>query len=332
MVAGREDGAALHRRAGLPVHPILALDDDFGFPGRRLDVAAFERASAEEIVAPVLVHERAAGPQRRDRIDHGVEHVVINRHRRGEVFRLGAARRDAGGDRLADIPHLVGRERRPGRRLDAGGMRHDADRLHPRQVRGGKHAAFRLGRHKNRSDAGVRVRAAQKYDMPRAGQADIGDELAAPAQVPVVLLAQDRGSDPVSGLRRAHRRFSRPFRRELTVPMPMLARSLSTIESSDGWSSWHLSAHHASSGSLRRRFLLRADSGRSAVASGRLFMPLSCHYRFPVQIRAGEGRPCFSVPDSGGYRSQRMDSLNGFDNPSVLVEKRAGSYFRRTPS
>jgi hypothetical protein len=36
-----------------------------------------------------------------------------------------------------------------------------------------------------------RMRTAQNHDLLRAGQADVGDELVAPAQVPVLLLARE---------------------------------------------------------------------------------------------------------------------------------------------
>ena len=41
----------------------------------------------------------------------------------------------------------------------------------------------------------MRMRAAQKDDFGRFGKADIRDEFAAPAQMPRVLLAQNRGAD-----------------------------------------------------------------------------------------------------------------------------------------
>jgi hypothetical protein len=42
----------------------------------------------------------------------------------------------------------------------------------------------------------MRVPTAKKYDLLRAGHADVGDEPAAPAQVPVILLARERRPAP----------------------------------------------------------------------------------------------------------------------------------------
>ena len=42
----------------------------------------------------------------------------------------------------------------------------------------------------------MQMRTAQKHDLLRAEHADVGDELAAPAQVPVILLARERRPTP----------------------------------------------------------------------------------------------------------------------------------------
>ena len=60
---------------------------------------------------------------------------------------------------------------------------------------GGEDAPLGVGRHGDAADAGMRMRAAQEHDLLRAGQADVGNKLAAPAQMPVVLPAQQRRAD-----------------------------------------------------------------------------------------------------------------------------------------
>ena len=76
------------------------------------------------------------------------------------------------------------------------------------------------GRHGDAADARMRVRAAQEDDLLHAGQAYIRDELAAPREMPQILLAQQRHPDPVfagavSAFRRLHREASRFRRRHM---------------------------------------------------------------------------------------------------------------------
>ena len=152
VVAIGKHGAAFERRARLPLHAELAADRDFRRARRGFDVAAFDDALDVEVVAPVIVHQVAAAAHVARRVDDRVEHLEIDGDRVGEVFRLAARRGDAGGDRLADIAHLVGGERRPGAapwpRLACNG---DADRFDARQIGGGEDAAARLGRDRDRS-------------------------------------------------------------------------------------------------------------------------------------------------------------------------------------
>ncbi len=169
--------------------------------GRGGDVAAFEDALAEEVVAPALVHRVAAAAHVARRQNHRVERLVIDHDRGGEVLGLGARRGDAGSDRLADIARLVRGERRPRRRLGARRLGFDADRLYPRQIGGGEDPALGVGRHGDAADAGVRVRAADKGDIHRARQFDVGHELAAAEQVALVLAAQQRGAEPPGVIR-----------------------------------------------------------------------------------------------------------------------------------
>ncbi len=195
IVAIGEHAAAFERRARLPLHAKFAGHRHIGRARRGIDVAALQRVLDVEVVAPLLVHRVAAAAHVARRVDHRVQYLEIDRDGIGEVFRLAARRRNAGGDRLADIAHLVGGERRPGRRFGAGRVRDDADRLDPRQIGRGEDAAARLGRHRDRSDPRMRMRAADKRDVHRARQFDVRDELAAPVQMPVVLPAQQRGAD-----------------------------------------------------------------------------------------------------------------------------------------
>ena len=82
---------------------------------------------------------------RRRGIDDRRQHLELDAHRSGEILGLGAGRRDAGGDALADIAHLLRGERRIARDLEA---RHLRDRPHlrePRQIARGEDASAASG-------------------------------------------------------------------------------------------------------------------------------------------------------------------------------------------
>ena len=115
VVAIREHAAALHRCAGLPVHAVFAAHGDLGVARGGFDVAARDRPLLEQVVTEVFVHQRGAAGARGLCIHHRVERPVVDGDGGGDVLGFGAGRCDAGGDRLADVAHLVGRERRPGR-------------------------------------------------------------------------------------------------------------------------------------------------------------------------------------------------------------------------
>ena len=177
-----------------------------------------------EVVAPALVDEGAAAAQSARRVDDGVERLEIDRDRVGEVFRLVARRRDAGGDRLADIAHLVGRERRPGRRFGARGA---CVTTRIGFIRG-RSAAVKTRPRASGGTAIDRMRACacglrRKTTCCVPGRLDVRHELAAPAEVPVILPAQQRRADAGSGLaghdRRAseHRRIGHATRKRRRV-------------------------------------------------------------------------------------------------------------------
>jgi hypothetical protein len=69
-------------------------------------------------------------------------------------------------------------------------MRGYPDRLDARQIGRGKDVAAQLGRNRDRSDAGMGMRATDKGHIHRAGQFNVWDELAAAVKMPLVFLAQ----------------------------------------------------------------------------------------------------------------------------------------------
>ncbi len=194
MVATGQHGAAFERRPRLPVHAEFAADRDLGRARGGVDVAALEHPLAVEVVAPAFVHRVAAAAHVARCVDDRVEHLEIDGDGGGEVLGFGPRRRNAGGDRLADIPRLVGGERRPRRRLRPRRLGFDADRLDARQVGRGENPAGRVGRLQDRPDARVGVRAAHKRHLHFAGQFDVRHKFAAAIEVPLVLTAQQRGA------------------------------------------------------------------------------------------------------------------------------------------
>ncbi|MFZ0020478.1 MAG: hypothetical protein WAL10_24435 [Acetobacteraceae bacterium] len=188
VVAIGENTPTLHRSSGLSVHPVFAANRDVRGPHGGFEVAALERPLLEQVVAEVFVHKAGASSARRRSSDHRVEWMKINSDSGGEILSFCTRSRDAGGDRFADIPHFVSRKRWPGRRTCAGRLRHHPDRLDPWQVGGGEDPASGGGWHRNRAYMGMRVGAAQKYDLVGTAQRNVSDELTAAAQVPVVLL------------------------------------------------------------------------------------------------------------------------------------------------
>ncbi len=188
VIAIGENAATLHRSSGLSVHPVFAANRDVRGPHGGFEVAALERPLLEQVVAEVFVHKAGASRARSRCSDHRVEWLKMNSDRGGEILSFCTRSRDAGGDRFADIPHFVSRKRGPRRRARANRLRHHPDRLDPWQVGGGEDPASSGGWHRNRAYNGVRVGAAQKYDLVGTAQRNVSDELTAAAQVPVVLL------------------------------------------------------------------------------------------------------------------------------------------------
>src|SRR5271170_6982588 len=142
----------------------------------------------------MLVDEGGAAPHVAWGDDHCWQYLKLDLDGFGEVLRFGPGRGDASGDRLADIADLVGGERWPGGRLGARRLGDDADRLDARQIRRGKDAALALGRRRDPTNAGMRMRAADERHLHRAGQFDVRYEFAAAMQVALVLAAQQRGA------------------------------------------------------------------------------------------------------------------------------------------
>ena len=135
-----------------------------------------------EIVVPLLVHADGLLGARRERVDQNGQLVELDVDLLGQVFGLGARRRDAHRDRLADEAHLAVRQRMPLGELVAG---HRGRRDHGGcfgQVGPDEHASLAAWRLRDAPDAAVRNRTAQECDFALAGEDHVRDIVAAPAQ------------------------------------------------------------------------------------------------------------------------------------------------------
>ena len=182
-------------------------DGHFRRRARGLDIAAVDVAFDKDVVAPCFMQQRI-GPRRRlAGIDDGGQFLDIEHNPLGDILRLGRRGGEADGDGLADIAHLVRGEDREVRCLEARYPRDRADRFHVREILRGKYvtAGRKLARF-YRFQYAVRDRAAQDGGFETAFERDIGDEPAAPRQVPGVFLAQRACTDavPVFGNSVAH--------------------------------------------------------------------------------------------------------------------------------
>ena len=188
MLAGRAQAAAYDDRRAV-ADGVLA---DIG--------AAFE----EDIVAPMVVQQRRARRAPGQHVADGREFLVTDFDQLRQILRRRAGGGDADGDRLADMAHAVGGEDGLGGGFEAGQGGDGGDRLHDGQIGRGEHGVLEPGGFADGVDAGMAERAADEGEVLHAGEADIGDELAAPAQIAVILLAQDGAANAFARGRAVH--------------------------------------------------------------------------------------------------------------------------------
>ena len=137
-IAIGEHAAAFDRQHAVAGGADLARHLEGGARGGLLDVAVLGEFD-EDVVLPVLVDQRRAGLLRGDHVGDGRQLVVFDADAARDVLGLGAGRRHAHGDELADEAQLAGRQDRLGRRLEAADGRRGRDRLDAGQVVGGEH-------------------------------------------------------------------------------------------------------------------------------------------------------------------------------------------------
>ena len=82
-------------------------------------IGAVEADLEVDVALDGVVHQHGARLLRRQHVDHRRQFLVFDHDLGRDVFRLGARVGDAHGDQLADVPDLVGHQRRLLRRLEA---------------------------------------------------------------------------------------------------------------------------------------------------------------------------------------------------------------------
>ena len=195
-VEGGQDAPHLERDGGVPAGLHRHLDHPVGLGEGRVHVAGAEGGTEAQVRAELLVHERAAVGQRRHRIEHRRQLLVVDDDELGRVLRGGPARGGDEDDRLADVPD------------DAGGQRGLQSRDHPRpgeqspppgavrrEVLGGEHG-HDLRRRQRGGGVDVRDppggdRRPHERDVRLARLGHVVDEASAPDQQRRVLAAPD---------------------------------------------------------------------------------------------------------------------------------------------
>ncbi len=147
----------------------------------------------------MLVHQRRAGLARFQHIVDRRQLVEVERHRGRDILGLRARRRHAHGDEFTDLAHFSNSKHRLLGDLEPRQTGHRADRLDAGEIARDKHRTAKFVRHMDAADARMRQRAAHERHVLQAGQADVGDELAAPAHQAVVLLARQPRADALPG-------------------------------------------------------------------------------------------------------------------------------------
>ena len=184
----RDHPPALERRHALARRAELARELDGSRPCGRFDVA-LDSGLEKDVVAPGLVKERGVGtPALQHVVDRG-QLLELERHGLRDVLGSGAGVGHAHGDELAHVAHLVGREGRLERDLEAGQAGDGTDRLDARHVRGGEDRIAECLGDLDRPYARMGERAAHEGDLAHAREPDVGDVLPAAGQEALVLLA-----------------------------------------------------------------------------------------------------------------------------------------------
>ncbi len=165
----------------------------------RVESAGVDESLKYHVVAPVLVQQGRAWLQALEHVRHHAQILVVDRDLPRDVFGLGASVGHAHGDRLAGEPDLSKRQDRIVGDFVARELGCRPDRFDSFQITGDEHRPSCPGRFLSRTNCRVRNPASDEGNFLHARKLDIGDEIAATAEVAVVLLAREPGSDSIVG-------------------------------------------------------------------------------------------------------------------------------------
>jgi hypothetical protein len=194
VVPPGEHTAALERQHALARGADFAPHRDGGRRLCHLDPSAGAEGD-EHVVVPVLVKARGAGLSRLQHVDDGRKLFELGLDGSCDVLRLTARASDARGDDFADEPHLAMRQDRLARVLEAGRRARRPNRPHAGKVFGGEDRVPVLIRNADRLQPRMGNGTAHEGDIAGAGNAEIGDILAAPAQEALVLFTRNGSAD-----------------------------------------------------------------------------------------------------------------------------------------
>jgi hypothetical protein len=152
----------------------------------------------ENVVAPLLVHQRRAGLSSLEHVRDGRQFIKFKRDGAGDVLCFRARRSHTHCNHFADIANLVSRQDRFDRVFETLKRRGRNDRPDAAQVFCGENDVSKLFRDADFLDPRMGHGAAHERDLASASHADIADILSSSTQEPIILLARDRRSD--SGL------------------------------------------------------------------------------------------------------------------------------------
>jgi hypothetical protein len=147
------------------------------------------------VIAPVLVDEDGGVPACVQHVVNRRQFLEIERHGPGEVLGLCPRRSDAHRHQFAHMADFVGCERVLLRDFEAAQAGDRPDRLHTDEIGCGEGVAALIGGNGNAANAPMRDGAADESDVLHSGQPNIGDELPATAQEPIIFLSGDAGPD-----------------------------------------------------------------------------------------------------------------------------------------
>jgi hypothetical protein len=192
------DAVRFHRRAGIARIAHVHHDAMRSFGKRAVGIPVAERTVARDIRAQALVQHLRIGGERRARLHHDRQRVIVDLDQVKRVLSDVAAGRDDHRDRLTDIAHAVDRDRPALDRRAHADDKARPVRLHLRCRDDGPNAGQRAGGfNPDRTNVRMRMRRAQDCGMERAGAYRQIIEIApCPAQERRVLDPLDRAPEP----------------------------------------------------------------------------------------------------------------------------------------